>query len=152
MKKILSLALAILMLLMLCSCGGKDPSITALAEYPASPSLKDAEKFVKSCGYDVTGTTDRSVSFSHGDWTGLAMTQGVSLSYNTIGKSEAEFDAAIEAVRSELEALCGKAYASNTSQMPPITTEFYQYGNKVIAITIIPGTVKSLSISIQYAG
>ena len=151
MKKALSLALVILMLLTLCSCG-KAPSVTNLVEYPVgTTSIRDYEKFVKSCGYKVENTTDQYVSFTDGTWDGMATPTGITLSLNTIGIGNEEFDKEIEAVRQELRSLCGEPYASQSSQMHPMTNEFYAYGDKVVAVTIITSPMKSMNIAIMPA-
>lgn len=148
MKKAFSLLLAAAMLLSLCACG-KTPTLADLMDYPMGSSLKECGSFVKKCGYEIENTTDKYVSFTDGTWDGLATVSGLSLKYNTFGISDEAFQKAVADVRSEVVALCGEPYASHAgTQMTPMSTEFYLFGDMVLTITVMSGVISSLSVDI----
>ena len=144
MKKLISLVLVLVLCLSLAACG-KEPTLEDLLQCPVGADLDELEKFLKDCGYEIENTSDSAISFTHGSWDGLASTQAIMLSMN----SDATQDD-IDAMREEIQAICGDPYNENTSNGYGMTStkEFYTDGNSVIVLDISEGIMSSVRVVI----
>lgn len=149
MKKFILALLVLAMVLSMTACSSKEPTLTSVLDYPlASQSLSEGKRFLKNCGYEIESVDDDCIIFNGGIWKGYAYTTSVSLNDNQFGTQDTSFEDFVKSVQAELKAACGEPYSSSTNTTLNMTTEFYSYNDKVIAISIISSPITDINISI----
>lgn len=144
MKKLISLTLILVLCLSLAACG-KEPTLADLLECPAGASIDELESFLTDCGFEIENTSDTSVTFAYGNWDGNASATGISLS-QTLNPSESDIDA----MREEIQEICGEPYNESTSTAFNMTstTEFYTDGNSIIVLDVTSGGMSGVRVFI----